>query len=243
MNRNSDKPTGAPARYGAPGRDPAERPPNARPWLQTEEMPAAWGPLFANADPSGLDDEDIEAAERAEARYAAEGYTFSGTAYGPHDTIENTDVEGRPLDVHTFDGVYEGVFGDMQTLVWANAEVLEADLAAGRRPYHIDGAEYLLDAATEKTAWLPACWWRLVEHGAWKASDFDDEEEEERWGRECALEVFATLYIEGWTPVRRLGNGYVERNERFRGHEGELTPYLMRYGRERKEVPPIDQDG
>lgn len=242
MNMNSDKPTGAPARYGAPGRDPAERPPEARPWLQTEAMPAAWGPLFANADPSGLEDDDIEAAERAEARYAAEGYTFSGMAYGPHDTIENTDKEGQPLDVHTFDGVYEGVFGEMQTLVWANAEVLEGDLAAGKRPHHIDGTEYLLDAATEKTAWLPACWWRLVEHGAWRTSDFDNEDDEERWGRECALEVFATLRIDGWTPVRRLGNGYVERSERFRGHKGELAPYLMRYSRETKRIPPIEQD-
>jgi len=156
-------------------------------------MPAAWATLYANADPSGLDDDDIEAAERAEARYAAEGYTFSGTAYGPHDSIENTDAEGNPLDVHEFDGAYEGVFGDLQTVIWANAEVLEADLAAGKRPHRIDGTEYLLDATAERAAWLPACWWRLIEHGSWKASDFDDDEDEERWGRECALEVFATL--------------------------------------------------
>ena len=181
MQANANKTADAPARYGPAGRDPAERPANAKPWLETEAMPAAWATLYANADPSGLEADDIEAAERAEARYAAEGYTFSGTAYGPHDSIENTDAEGNPLDVHEFDG-------------------------------------------------------------AWKASDFDDDENEERWGRECALEVFATLYLEGWTPVRRLGNGYVERNETFHGHEGPLTPYLMRYKRERKQVPPIEQD-
>jgi len=157
--------------------------------------------------------------------------------------IEDTDTEGNPLDVHEFGGAYEGVYGDLQTLIWANTAVLEDDLAAGKRPYRIDETEYLLDATGEKIAWLPACWWRLIEHGAWKASDFEDDEDEEHWGHECALEVFATLYLEGWTPVRRLGNGYVERNERFHAYEGTLTPYLMRYSRERRHVPPIEQDG
>ena len=240
---NTEKTAEAPARYGPPGRDPAERPADAKPWLQTEAMPTAWATLFANTDPSALEDDDIEAAERAEARYAAEGYTFSGTTYGPHDAIESTNAEGNPLDVHTFDGTYEGMFGDLQTLIWANAAVLDEDLAAGKRPHHIEGTEYLLDATTEDMRWLPACWWRLIEHGAWNTSDFDDDEDEERWGRECALEVFATLFLEGCTPVRRLGNGYVERNERFHGHKGDLAPYLMRYNRQRKEVPPITQDG
>ncbi|MCY4056393.1 MAG: hypothetical protein OXG44_00180, partial [Gammaproteobacteria bacterium] len=87
-----------------------------------------------------------------------------------------------------------------------------------------------------------ACWWRLIEHGEWRTSDFDYEEDENGWGRECTLDFFATLYIDGWTPVRRLGNGYVEREGRFRGREGTLTPYLMRNKRESKEVPAIQQD-
>ena len=245
MQTNNNETASAPARYGPPGRDPAERPPNAKPWLQTEAMPAAWATLYANADPSGLDDDDIEAAERAEARYAADGYVFSGTAYGPHDSIENTDAAGNPLEVHVFTGWYEGILGDMQTAIWSNADVLEADLATGKRPHYIDGTEYLLDATEEKTAWLPACWWRLIEHGTWKASDFEDDDEEEHWGVECAREALAELFygVSGWTPVRRLGNGYVERQDRFRGHEGTLALYLMRWSNERKQVPPIEQDG
>ncbi len=235
--------TDSPARYGPPGRDATERPPGTKPWIETEAMPAAWVPLYANADPSGLEDDDIEAADRAEARYVAEGYTFSGTAYGPHATIEDTDADGNPLDIEVCEGTYEGMFGNLQTLVWANAQVLAEDLAAGKRPYHVDDTEYLLDAGSEKATWLPACWWRLVEHGAWRASDFDDDEDEEHWGVDCAREAFAALFLEGWTPVRRLGNGYVERNERFRGYKGTLTLYLMRYSPERKQVPPIEQDG
>ncbi len=234
--------TDAPARYGPPGPDPAQRPTGAKPWLVTEAMPAAWGPLFANADPSGLEDDDVEAAERAEARYAAEGYTFSGTAYGPHDSIENTDAEGNPLDIHESSGTYEGMFGDLQTFVWANAEVLANDLAAGKRPYHVEGTEYLLDAENEEAIWLPACWWRLIEHGAWKATDFDDDEEEEHWGVECAREVLATPLPTGWRPVRRLGNGYLERNERFRGYKGALTLYVIQYKQGRLQVPEIERD-
>ena len=232
----------APARYGAPGRDSAERGANAKPWIQTEAMPAAWANLYANADPSGLEDGEIDDAERVEAGYAAEGYTFSGSAYGPHDSIESTDDEGNPLDVHRFEGRYNGLYGDLETVVWSNAAVLEEDLAAGKRPHRVDGTEYLLDANDEKVRWLPACWWRLIEHGEWRTSDFDYDEDEEHWGRECALDFFATLYRESWTPVRRLGNGYVEREGRFRGHNGTLTPYLMRYKPEVKEVPAIQQD-
>ena len=111
------------------------------------------------------------------------------------------------------------MFGKLQTVIWTNAGVLEGDLAAGKRPYPADGAEYLLDATGENAVWLPACWWRLVEHGAWKASDFDDDEDEEHWGMACACEVFAELQHDGWTPIRRLGTGYVERNEHFHGYK------------------------
>ena len=241
---NSNETTNAPSRYGPAGRDPAERPPGAKPWLQTEAIPAAWVTLYANADPSGLEDGEIEAAERTEAAYAAEGYVFSGTTYGPHDSLENTDGAGNPLDAHQFTGTHEGMLGDMQTAVWANDKVLEADLAAGKRPYHFEGTEYLLDATEEKVIWLPACWWRLIEHGAWKASDFDDDEEE-HWSFECAREALAELFygFGGWRPVRRLGNGYVTREERFRGHEGTLTLYLMRSETEPLRAPPIEEDG
>ena len=235
--------TTVPARYGPAGRDPAERPRGSKPWIQTEAMFAAWAVLYANADPSGMEDEaDLAAATRAEAAYAAEGYVFSGTTYGPHDTIENTDAEGNALDTHVFGGKCHGVYGDLQNLVWANAEVLANDLAAGKRPHHVDGAEYLLDAENEEAVWLPACWWRLIEHGAWKASDFEDDEEEEYWGIDCAREVLATRFPTGWKPVRRLGNGYLERNERFRGYEGALTLYVVRHDQERLQVPPIERD-
>ena len=232
----------APARYGPAGRDPAERPPGDKPWIITETMPSGWVALYANADPSGIEDDDVEAADRAEAAYVADGYTFSGVTYGPHDSIESTDSEGRPLESQVSEGIHDGMFGNMQTLVWANSQVLEADLAAGRRPHHIDGTEYLLDATSEKTAWLPGCWWRLIEHGEWKASDFEDDEEEEHWGRDGAREALTTLFHEGWTPVRRLGNGYVERNERFHGYSGKLTLYLLRSGQGPRLVPPIERD-
>ena len=235
--------TTVPSRYGPAGRDPAERPRGSKPWIQTEAMFAAWAVLYANADPSGMENEaDLAAATRAEAAYAAEGYVFSGTTYGPYDTIENTDVEGNPLDTHVFGGTYDGVYGDLQNLVWANAEVLANDLAAGKRPCYFDGTEYLLDAEHEEAVWLPGCWWRLIEHGAWKADDFEDDEQEDHWNAECARDVLATLHESGWTPVRRLGNGYVERNERFRGHKGDLTLYLMRRGQQRIQVPPVQQD-
>lgn len=238
---SNDTPT-APARYGPAGRDPAERPRGEKPWIRTEAMFATWAVLYANADPSGMEEADLAAATRAEAAYAAEGYVFSGTTYGPHDTIENTDVEGNPLDTHVFGGRCDGTYGDLQNLVWTNEAVLENDLAAGKRPYHFDGTEYLLDATEEEARWLPACWWRLIEHGAWKSSDFDDDEDEERWGFECARDVLGTLFDAGWTPVRRLGNGYIERNERFRGYTGALTLYVVRRNRERLQAPPIERD-
>ena len=231
-----------PARYGPPGRDPLQRPADEKPWLQTERMPSAWIPLFANADPSGLEgdtDWPVEAADREEALYAADGYTFSGTTYAPHDDWEGVDAEGRPRDpAEPMEAAYDGSFGHLETFVWANAGVLESDLAAGKRPYPCEGAEYLLDAASEKPAWLPAYWWRLIEHGEWKASDFDDDEDEEHWGRDCAVEVLESLAADGWTPVRRIGNGYVERQERYRGYEGTLTLYLLRRGSTPPPVPP-----
>lgn len=246
MPTDSNETTGPAQRYGPPGRDPAERPRGAKPWLLIEAMPSAWVPLYANADPSGLEDDTdwpLGMAERAEARYAAEGYTFSGTAYAPGGGWEPTDADGNPRPPEgQFDGTYEGVFGNLQTVIWTNAAVLEDDLAAGKRPYPADGAEYLLDATGENAVWLPACWWRLVEHGAWKASDFDDDEDEEHWGWACACEVFAELQHDGWTPVRRLGAGYVERNEHFHGYKGDLTLYLIRRGLEPKPVPPIERD-
>ena len=238
--------TGKPARYGPSGPDPAERPRGSKPWIVTEAMPSAWVTLYANADPSGMEDDTdwpIEMAERAEARYAAEGYAFSGTGYAPHGDWEASDAEGNPRPHQgEFDGTYEGTFGRLQTFVWSNSRVIEDDLAAGKRPYHADGAEYLLDAISEKAAWLPACWWRLIEHGEWKASDFDDDEDEEHWGFECAREVLASLSSNGWVPVRRLGNGYLERNERFRGYKSNLTLYLMRQSQEPRRVPPIERD-
>ena len=246
MRIDRNETIGPAQRYGPPGRDPAERPRGAKPWLLTGAMPSAWVPLYANADPSGLEDDTdwpLGMAERAEARYAAEGYAFSGTAYAPSGSWEPTDADGNPRSPEgQFDGTYEGVFGRLQTVIWTSAGVLEDDLAAGKRPYPADGAEYLLDATGENAVWLPACWWRLVEHGAWKASDFDDDEDEEHWGLACACEVFAELQHDGWTPVRRLGAGYVERNEHFHRYRGDLTLYLIRRGLEPKPVPPIERD-
>ena len=243
---DTNETTNVPDRYGPPGRDSAERPKGAKRWLLTEAMPSAWVPLYANADPSGLEDDSdwpLEMAERAEARYAAEGYTFSGTTCTPDGGWEDTDADGNPRPPEEpFDDTYEGVFGTLQNVIWTNAAVLENDLAAGKRPYLADGAEYLLDATRENAVWLPACWWRLIEHGEWKASDFDDDEDEEHWGAACAREVLAGLHHDGWTPVRRLGNGYVERSEQFHGYKGELTLYLLRRELEPKPIPPIYRD-
>ena len=85
-------------RYGPPGPDPAERPRGAKPWLLTEAMPAGWVPLYANADPSGLEDDTdspLAMAERAEARYAAEGYAFGATARAPDGGRERSSPTSR----------------------------------------------------------------------------------------------------------------------------------------------------
>ena len=95
---DTNETTNVHTRYGPPGRDPAERPKGAKPWLLTEAMPSAWVPLYANADPSGLEDDTdwpLEMAEEAEARYAAEGYAFSGTACAPSGGWEPTDADGN----------------------------------------------------------------------------------------------------------------------------------------------------
>ena len=137
------------------------------------------------------------------------------------------------------------MLGRLRRFVWTNANVLAADLAAGKKPYPADRTEYLLDSNTQDARWLPTGWKNLIEKGEWSNVDLDNDEEiEKRWGHARAVDVLNDLHRQGWKPVRELGvnghhrHGQIDEND-ANDYEGELSLYLLESVDVRSEAPEV----